>query len=142
MAAEPGGGHVDEDGALIIGGVEGCEYVCCGGRVEARCVVVVDLDGIVCTVIEEGLIPSHCEMLESALKRAFEMRLALRSDVWVYFLSIRRLAKRIGDVCGTFWVCCDRLMAHIRIVRAVEKTGRGCGYRSSRRGGGSLDSSI
>lgn len=142
MAAEPGGGHVDEDGALIVGGVEGCEYVRCGWRVEARFVDVVDLDCVVCTIIEEGRIPSHWQMLEFALNRAFELRLALRSDVWVYFLSIRRLAKWIGGVCGPFWVCCERLMAHVRIVRAVERTGRGCGYRRSRRGGGSLDSSI
>ena len=62
LAAEPSGRHVEEDGALKVGCVEGCEYVCGGWRTEAGGVNVVDLDCIVCAIFEEGGIPGHCEM--------------------------------------------------------------------------------
>ena len=58
LADEPGGRHVEEDGALVVGRVEGCEYICGGWRVEFRGVDIVDLDRVVCAIFEEGGIPS------------------------------------------------------------------------------------
>ena len=60
LASEPGGRHVEEDGALVVGCVEGGEDVCGGWGVEARGVDVVDLDCVVCAVFEEGGVPGHC----------------------------------------------------------------------------------
>lgn len=65
LAAEPGGGHVEEDGALVVGCVEGCEDVCGGWRVEAGGVDVVDLYCVVCAVFEEGGVPRHYKVLVS-----------------------------------------------------------------------------
>lgn len=62
LALEPEGGHVDEDGALVVGGVAGGEYVCRGGGLEGAGFGVVDLDCVVRAVFEEGGIPSHCGM--------------------------------------------------------------------------------
>lgn len=106
LAGEPGGRHVEEDGALIICRVEGSEGGS-GRGVEGRGVDVVDLDCVVCGVVEEGGVPCHCRriVLASCFYRArtFERRVppTLIADVWVYFLCIVRLAERIGDVCET-----------------------------------------
>ena len=142
LAVEPSGGHVKEDRALEVGGVKGCEYVCGGWRVEAGGIGVVDLYCVICAVFEEGWIPCHCEVLTYALNRLIDLRPTLILDVWVYLLSLVRLAERIGNVCGTFWIRCVGPMAHVRIIGAIEKTGRGGGYCSSRREGRSLHSSI
>lgn len=142
LAVEPNGRHVEEDGTLKVGGVARCEYVCGGWRVEAGGVDVVDLYCIICAVFEEGGVPSHCEVLACALHRTFKLRPTLIRDIWVYVLSITWLAKGISDIRGTFWVRCVCPMAHVRIIRVVERTGRGGGYRSSRREGRSLHSSI
>ena len=69
LAFEPGGAHVEEDGTLEVGGVAGCEYVCCGWGVEASGVDVVQLYGVVCAVFKESGIPGHWEMLVASLKK-------------------------------------------------------------------------
>lgn len=124
MAVEPDGRHVEEDGAFVVGCVEGGEDVCGGWGVEARGVDVVDLDCVVCAVFEEGGVPGHCEVSISIrfLQDVQAEKCTLIADVWVYFLSIVRLAERIGDDCETFWIRCVWFMAHVRIVRAVERT--------------------
>ena len=60
MVVEPEGTHVEVDGALVVDCGEGGEYVggCWGG--EARGVDVVDLDGILGAVFEEGEVPGYC----------------------------------------------------------------------------------
>ena len=72
----------------------------------------------------------------------FESRPTFVLDIWINFLSIDRLTEGIGDICDTFWVRCVLLMAHVRIIGVVEVTGGGGGYRSSRRDGGCLYSSV
>ena len=62
LAAEPSGRHFEEDGAFKVGGVKGCEYVGGAWRVEVGGIDVVDLYCVVCTIFEEGGIPSHCEI--------------------------------------------------------------------------------
>ena len=69
LAVEPDGAHVEEDGPFKIGGVEGCEYVCGGWRVEARGVNVVDLDCVVCAVFEEGGIPGHLRKVDICIQQ-------------------------------------------------------------------------
>lgn len=63
MAFEPEGRHVEEDGALRIGGIEGCEDVCGTWGVECCVVGAVDLYCVVCGVVEEGGIPGDCQEL-------------------------------------------------------------------------------
>lgn len=107
---------------MKVGGVERCEYVCSTWRVEARVLGVVHLDCVVRAVFEEGGIPSDCEVLADALDRTSGVKITLIFDVGVYFLSFVRLAKRVVNVSGTFWVRCVCFMAHVRIIRVVERS--------------------
>ena len=87
---------------MVIGSVERGEDVCSSWRIEARVVGVVNLYRIVCAVVEQGGIPRHWSMLEFASNIPIELTLTLILDIWVYFLSVVRLAKRVRDCLATF----------------------------------------
>lgn len=70
--------------------------------------------------------------LAFALSKTFELGYTLVLGVWVYFLALVRLAKRIGDMYGTFEVRRIVFVAHVGIIGVVKRTGPGGGYRQSR----------
>ena len=102
MALEPSGRHVEEDGALVIGRVERGEDVCRSWGVETRVVGVVNLDRVVRPVVEKRGIPRHWSLLVFASDESVELAITLILDIWVYFLSVVRLAERIVDFDVTF----------------------------------------
>lgn len=69
FAFEPSGRHVEEDRALVIGSVEGCEDIGSSWGIEARVAGVVNLYRIVCAVIEQGVIPRHWYMFSFCFQR-------------------------------------------------------------------------
>lgn len=116
LAAEPKGAHVEEDGALKVGGVEGREYVCGGWGVEARGVDVVDLDCVVRAVFEDGGVPGHCEVLVFAFEWACELRLYLGTGCWGTLPARRTACKTdwqgmwhlLGPLCMSYGTRSDR----------------------------------